>query len=260
MDYLLANPWQPLVVFACYAIFWSWESIAPFFQYRGRLKHAARNLTVSVLNALILALLFSGLMFTIAGEVGRERLGLFSIVEIPLGARMIFSFVLLDLGMYWWHRMNHRIDFLWRFHRMHHSDPEVDVTSATRFHPGEIILSSTARLILIAVLAVPSDAIVLYDAIQLPVICFHHANIGLPRSLHKLLTCFIVSPFMHKIHHSRVKQETDSNFSSVLSVWDRVFGSYREADSSRGIRFGLEGFDGDERQSLAGLLKTPLSS
>jgi sterol desaturase/sphingolipid hydroxylase (fatty acid hydroxylase superfamily) len=141
---------------------------------------------------------------------------------------------------------------------MHHSDPAVDVTTAARFHFGELILSSVIRLVLIPLFGIPLDAIILYDVIQLPVIAFHHANIALQPTVDKILRLVIVTPFMHKVHHSRERNETDSNYSSILSIWDRVFGSYVEREEYTSIGFGLAGYDSEYLQSLPGLLRTPL--
>jgi sterol desaturase/sphingolipid hydroxylase (fatty acid hydroxylase superfamily) len=141
---------------------------------------------------------------------------------------------------------------------MHHSDPAVDVTTATRFHFVEIIFSSTIRLALIPLFGVPLEAIILYDVVQLPVIAFHHANLALPLRVDKLLCFIIVTPFMHKVHHSRERQETDSNYSSILSLWDRLFSSFVERLEYSSIRLGLSGYDSDRMQSITGLLRTPL--
>jgi sterol desaturase/sphingolipid hydroxylase (fatty acid hydroxylase superfamily) len=134
----------------------------------------------------------------------------------------------------------------------------MDVTTANRFHLGEILLSSIFRVILVFLAGIPLGVIVLYDLLQAPLIYFHHANIHLPPGMDRAVRMLIVSPFMHKIHHSRVQAETDSNYTSVLSVWDRLFGSYRETTAPREIRFGLDGLDGETWQSVPGMLKTPL--
>jgi sterol desaturase/sphingolipid hydroxylase (fatty acid hydroxylase superfamily) len=172
--------------------------------------------------------------------------------------QFVCAFLLVDIWTYWWHRVNHIIPFLWRFHRMHHSDPEMDVTTATRFHVGEIIFSSVIKLGLIPLIGIPIGVLILYDVVQLPIISFHHANIRLTQGLDKFMRYIIVTPFMHKVHHSRTKVETDSNFSSTFSVWDRLFRSYVEKHNYREIRFGLDGYDVEDRQSVKGLLSTPL--
>ena len=171
---------------------------------------------------------------------------------------VLTSFLVFDCWTYWWHRINHRVPFLWRFHRMHHSDPDVDVTTAGRFHVGEIVFSSSIRILFIPLFGFPIEAVVLYDFVQLPVIAFHHANISVSAGIDRALRMVLVTPFMHKVHHSRLREETDSNYSSILSVWDRIFGSFVEKEKYTTITFGLTGFDSDRTQSLPGLLRTPL--
>ena len=129
--------------------------------------------------------------------------------------------------MYAWHRINHRVPFLWRFHRVHHSDAQMDVTTASRFHTGEIALSSLLRIPLILALGVTAWQLVLYETMMFGVVQFHYANIALPPRAESVVSRVIVTPTMHKVHHSRWQPETDSNYSAMLSVWDRLFGSFR---------------------------------
>ena len=133
----------------------------------------------------------------------------------------------------------------------------MDVSTATRFHFGEIAISATLRLPLIPILGIPIEGLILYDAVLLLATQSHHANLSLPAQIDRLLRYALVSPDMHKVHHSREKLETDSNYASVLSLWDRLFRTYRERKDVRSIRFGLDSFNGDERQSLFGLWGAP---
>lgn len=258
---LLSEFWQPLLALAALFLFWRWETVAPFFRPSAlRLRHAARNLSVAVLNALVLAAVFSGLTVAVAVFTEERRLGVLNALPLNPFVQAAAAVLLLDGWTYWWHRINHRVPFLWRFHRMHHSDPMMDVTTATRFHLGEIGFSSALRLGLIPLLGIPVWALIVYDMALLACTQFHHANIQLPGRLDAVLRYAIVSPNMHKVHHSRVPPETDSNFSSLLSVWDRLFGSYREKLDYSEICFGLDGFDDDARQSVRGLLLTPFDA
>jgi sterol desaturase/sphingolipid hydroxylase (fatty acid hydroxylase superfamily) len=160
--------------------------------------------------------------------------------------------------MYWWHRLNHRIPFLWRFHRMHHSDPRMDVTTANRFHIGEIALSSILRLPVIALLGLQLWELALYELAMFSVVQLHHANVALPGWLDRALRWIIVTPFMHKVHHSRWRPETDSNYSSLFSFWDRLFRTFRLRDDPRTLRLGLDEFDSPKDHTLVGLLATPI--
>ncbi len=141
--------------------------------------------------------------------------------------KFLVACVLLDLWMYWWHRANHRVSWLWRLHRMHHRDAEMDVTTALRFHPLEIAISAVLHLGVCAVSGVSWPALVAYFALFQPVIFFHHSRVVLPSGSDALLRALVVSPAMHHLHHSTVRAETDSNYGSVFSFWDRMFGTYR---------------------------------
>ena len=242
---------------AGFLVFWTWESFAPLFRFERRGRHALRNLSVAGLNALMTALLFAA--GTVAAAAYSEQTGYGLTYWAGLGdtARFVAGFLVLDLYAYCWHRLNHVVPLLWRFHRMHHSDPAMDVSSATRFHAGEVALSFGLRMGLIAVVGVPLAAIVAYDATLVLSTQFHHANIALPATLDRALRLLIVSPNMHKVHHSVERAEMDSNFSSVLSVWDRLFGSYLGRDDCREIDFGVPGMRDDGHQSIGGMLRTP---
>ncbi len=240
-----------------------WETVSPlfpFFQGRRdeRLRHGARNVFLGVLNAALAALLFAGLWWVAAEWAERHRCGLLHLVALPPWARVLGAIVLLDAWLYWWHRLNHRVPFLWRFHRVHHSDARMDVTTASRFHLGEVVLSHALRIPVILLLGARAWEMVLYETLLFAVVQFHHANIGLPEWLDRPLRCLVVTPAIHKVHHSRLRPETDSNYSSLCSVWDRLFRSLRLRAHPREIQFGLEAFDAPPHQTVPGLLKTPL--
>jgi sterol desaturase/sphingolipid hydroxylase (fatty acid hydroxylase superfamily) len=158
--------------------------------------------------------------------------------------------------MYLWHRANHAIPFLWRFHRMHHSDTEMDVTTATRFHLGEHVGASTLRAGLIPLLGFEVWELIIYDTLLIAVTMLHHANISLGRC-DRWLRWLIVTPDMHKVHHSSWRPETDSNYSTVFSVWDRLAGSFRIRADPKTLRYGLSDFSEPGWQTVWGMLRTP---
>lgn len=256
LDVIQSN-WQAAAAVFGLSVFWLWETWAPLAAAKNRYRHAAVNLTVAMMNSLLL-LAVAVLTVAIADAATRREIGVLHLVSLSSPFHFWGALLLYDMWSYWWHRINHRIPFLWRFHRMHHSDAAMDVSTATRFHPGEIVLSSMIRLLAIPLIGVPVAALVVYDGIQLASTQFHHANISLFRWLDRAVCYVIVSPNMHKVHHSPLRVETDSNYSSVLSVWDRIFGSYRELATDREVRFGLDEFQEPEKQSFGGMLRTPL--
>jgi sterol desaturase/sphingolipid hydroxylase (fatty acid hydroxylase superfamily) len=253
-DLLLAKRVVPLVLLA---LFWCWETWRPFFgQGEGRWLHAGRNIAIAVFNTVILGLVFGSVTMMVAGWAEQNQFGLLNRVGLAGPFRFVLALVLLDGWMYVWHRANHTIPFLWQFHRMHHSDRHMDVTTATRFHLGEHVGSSVLKLGLIPLLGFEVWNLVVYDTLVIAVTQFHHADISLGR-WDRWLRLVIVTPDMHKIHHSDWREETDSNYSTVLSVWDRLARSFRMRPDPKTLVFGLEEFREVSWQTWWGMLKTP---
>ena len=238
---------------------WCLETWLPLYRDRhgGRLKHAGRNIAIALFNSVVIALMFSGIMVMAANWSQNRKIGLLYLLDAPLAIETGIALLLFDGWMYLWHRANHAIPFLWRFHRMHHSDREMDVTSATRFHIGELMLSSVLRLGVLPLLGLELWQLILYEVMLLPVIQFHHSNVNLPERWDQLLRTIIVSPNMHRVHHSRIRLETDSNYSSVFSFWDRLACTFRRREDVGEIEFGLNEFDDVKWQTVSGMLRTP---
>jgi sterol desaturase/sphingolipid hydroxylase (fatty acid hydroxylase superfamily) len=239
----------------------AWETAAPCFacfaDWSARGRHAARNLVVGLVNVVIVAGCFAVAWRAVADRAGAHRFGLLNWLGWPDALRAVVAVLLLDAWTYGWHRICHRVPLLWRFHRVHHGDAQMDVTTANRFHLGEIVASSLLRLPLLALLGVRFGELVLYETLLQFVVQWQHANIALPPAWERRLRRFVVTPGLHKVHHSRAQPETDSNFASLLPVWDRLFGSLRRRERPEEIRLGLDGFDDAERQRLAGLFREP---
>jgi sterol desaturase/sphingolipid hydroxylase (fatty acid hydroxylase superfamily) len=251
---VLAKRALPVILLA---LFWCWETWRPFFgQREGRLKHAARNLAIALFNTAVLGLVFGSLTVMVAGWTEANQYGLLHAFGLAEQVQFVLALVLLDGWMYVWHRANHAIPVLWRFHRMHHSDRNMDVTTATRFHLGEHVGASVLRLGLIPLLGFEVWNLVVYDTLVIAVTQFHHADISLGR-WDRWLRLFIVTPDMHKVHHSDMRHETDSNYSTVLSLWDRLARTLRMRSDPRTIVFGLTEFTAPAWQGCWGMLKTP---
>lgn len=246
-----------------------WESAHPFFDFfrtapTKRGVHALRNLFLGAINAVVVSVGFVGLwgaatLWAAQHDVGLLH-GLATVVGLPPWAHAVGAVLLLDAWTYVWHRLNHVVPFFWRFHRVHHHDPTMDVTTASRFHTGEIVLSSALRIPILVGLGVHLWELVLYETVMFAVVQFHHANVALPAGLDRALRTVIVTPAMHKVHHSRWQPETDSNYSSLFSFWDRIGRSFRLRDDLSTIRFGLDGWDTPDVQSFGGLLRGPIHS
>lgn len=234
------------------------ESFFPLFKTKGqRIIHAERNLGVGALNGLLGFTLFSSLLLGVMEWSADNHFGLLYRFNFHPAAKVLLAFVLFDLWMYLWHRLNHHAHFLWKFHRMHHSDTEMDSTSAVRFHFCEILISSVLRLAIVPLIGMNALEMVIYQFVLYGVIVFHHSNINLPEKYDSVLRWLIVTPNMHRVHHSHIQSETDSNYSSVFSFWDRLARTYsRRVDVDR-IVFGLESFREPYWQSFKGMLLTP---
>ena len=251
---VLAKGVAPVVLLA---VFWGWESLRPFFGPRlGRYRHAGHNLAIALFNAVVLGFTFGLANFAVAAWSEQNQFGLLNLVDPSGPIRFMLALVLLDGWMYVWHRANHALPVLWRFHRMHHSERQMDVTTATRFHLGEHIGGAILRLGLIPLLGLQIWNLVAYDALVLAITQFHHADISIGRG-DRWLRLFIVTPFMHKVHHSDQQPETDSNYSTVLSVWDRLAGTFRMRSDPKTLVFGLSVFKEPQWQTWWGMLKTP---
>ncbi len=249
------------VVAGVLAVVWFLERAFPFFSRRHRtLGHDGRNLALGLVNTLVVRVGFTWLTVLVAQTTTERHWGILGQVAWPFWVRMAGGILLFDLWMYLWHRVNHRVRFLWRFHRMHHTDPALSATSAFRFHTGEIIFSSILRLGVVAVIGLSAGQLILYEICLQPVILLHHSNIRFPAVLDRVLRLLIVTPRVHWVHHSRWRPETDSNYGSIFSWWDRIARSFRQRPDIRSIDYGLDGFDDHRSQSLAGMLLTPLRS
>jgi sterol desaturase/sphingolipid hydroxylase (fatty acid hydroxylase superfamily) len=169
-------------------------------------------------------------------------------------AGLAADLVLLDLWIYWWHRANHEFPFLWRFHAMHHLDRVLDTSSALRFHFGEVLLSAVARAVAIVLLGLPIVSVVVFEALVLGAAIFHHSNLALAPRFEAALSRLVVTPSIHWVHHHRVRYDTDANYSTVLSLWDRLFASRSPTLRLAGMPIGVEG---REELALPQLLIAP---
>jgi sterol desaturase/sphingolipid hydroxylase (fatty acid hydroxylase superfamily) len=227
---------------------------------RRRFRHAARNLTLGLINALTVALLAAPLIANVAGWAEGSRFGLLNLLSLPPTVTTVMAILLFDGWLYLLHRANHKFGLLWRFHRVHHSDPEMDATTAMRFHTGEVLISSALRLSVIPLLGIALWQLLIYESLMAPVIMFHHSNVKFPEKADRLLRALIASPAIHRVHHSRMRIETDSNYSIIFSFWDRIGGTLRLREDGRPVDFGLDEYDDEEWQRVSGLLTTPFQS
>jgi sterol desaturase/sphingolipid hydroxylase (fatty acid hydroxylase superfamily) len=217
------------------------------------------NWLLSIMNSVVLALVFPVLAVGVAILAEKNHWGLFNLLDLPALIGIPLFIVLFDLAIYWQHRIYHMVPWLWRLHRMHHSDPDFDVSTGIRFHPVSIILSMLFKMLVIVALGPAPAAVLLAEIVLNVTAIFNHGNIYIPPKIDGFLRHFLVTPDMHRIHHSVNPDETNTNFGFNFPWWDRLFGTYR--GQPRGehatMEMGIKGFQNPRAQYLDRLLLHP---
>ena len=244
--FLSAEPTARLAVFLVMLLLMViWEIAAPRRRQEiPRLLRWTNNVGVVVIDTLLVRLTFPIVAVGLA-IVSQERgWGLFNIFDLPGPLVFIVSLLVLDLAIYLQHVMFHAVPALWRLHRMHHADLEFDVTTGLRFHPGEILLSMGIKLAVVAALGPPAVAVLLFEILLNASSMFNHSNIKIPKSIDRVLRLLVVTPDMHRVHHSVDPKETNSNYGFNVPWWDRLLGTYRAqpAKGHTGMDIGIEQF------------------
>ena len=237
-----------------------WELLAPRRPQRiGRARRWPGNLGVVVLDTIILRIIFPTAAVGMALIARAHGFGLFNAVELPRLVAIIASVILLDLAIYLQHVLFHAVPVLWRLHRMHHADLEFDVTTGVRFHPFEILLSMVIKLVVVAALGAPALAVLVFEVLLNATSMFNHGNVRLPAALDRVMRWIIVTPEMHRVHHSIAPRETNSNFGFNLPWWDRWFGTYRAepAAGHENMTIGIEQFRDPRELRLDRMLAQP---
>ncbi|MCG8037526.1 MAG: sterol desaturase family protein [Candidatus Thiodiazotropha taylori] len=247
--------------FSIFALMAGWEALHPCRQQRfTRGQRWFANLGITLLNTLLLRLLFPAAAVGFAAFAEAKGWGLLNEVQLPFWLSVIIAVTLMDMVIYLQHVMVHAVPVLWRLHRVHHADPDYDLTTGARFHPIEILLSMLIKIATIAALGPPVVAVLIFEVILNGMAMFNHGNVSLPKPLDRLLRWLVVTPDMHRVHHSVIPGETNSNFGFNLSIWDRLMGTYREAPKLGHIemQIGVNSLqDPQLTTKLSGMLKIP---
>lgn len=225
-----------------------------------RVRRWPTNIGLVAIDTLLIRMLAPGLTIAAAVLADRRGWGLFTSFDaLPTWVIVVLCIVLLDCFIYWQHRIMHAVPVLWRLHRVHHADVEFDVTTALRFHPLEIALSLALKSIVIVALGAPVAAVVTFEVLLNASAMFNHANIALPSGVDRFVRKFVVTPDMHRVHHSDEVMLTNSNYGFFLSLWDRVFASYvaNPTQPHETMRIGLQSFREPDEQTLTQLLIQP---
>jgi sterol desaturase/sphingolipid hydroxylase (fatty acid hydroxylase superfamily) len=225
-------------------------------------KRWVTNLSLVIIDTVAVRLLFPVLPVALAQVAEVRGWGLFNVFQMAPWLRILLSFVILDFIIYLQHLLFHFTPALWRVHRMHHTDLDLDVTSGNRFHPLEIMISMVIKMGAVVLLGTPALAVFIFEVVLNACAMFNHGNIKLPAAFDKLLRLFIVTPDMHRVHHSTLVRETNSNFGFNLPWWDRICGTYRPQPEKGHLdmTIGLKEFRDPQRLTLFRLLIQPFTS
>jgi sterol desaturase/sphingolipid hydroxylase (fatty acid hydroxylase superfamily) len=260
---LLAN--EPLVrvgfflgVFVLMAL---WEFLLPRrVRNIGRRSRWPNNVAVVVINTVILRLLFPAAAVGLALVAESHNLGLLNLIQWPRWISIVLGVVFFDLVIYLQHVMFHAVPAFWRLHRMHHADLDIDVTTGVRFHPIEIVLSMLVKLGAILMLGPPAVSVLIFEVLLNATSMFNHSNAYIPLSIDRVLRLFVVTPDMHRVHHSVEDYEANSNFGFNLPWWDRLFGTYLSQPRAghHGMTIGLNSFRDEQTCiNIKGMLMIP---
>jgi len=262
-EFLLAN--EPTIRFSIFlgvlATMAIWEALAPRrARTFGRLWRWPSNIGIVALNSVILKIIFPVAAIEFAASIHGRGLGLMGLTDLPGWAEFLVAVIILDLAIYLQHMLFHATPLLWRLHRMHHQDLDFDVTTGARFHPIEILLSMGIKFMVIAALGPSAVAVLVFEVLLNGMSMFNHANAKIPLGADAVLRKLVVTPDMHRVHHSISPNETNSNFGFNLSVWDRLFGTYRDqpAAGHEAMTIGIEQFRERRELWLDRLLLQPL--
>lgn len=234
-----------------------------FSSYRqssiSKVKRWINNIALTVFNSLILQLVFAGAVVRTAMYVTTHQLGVLNMVELPQWVKFLCTVAFMDFMLYIWHLLNHEVPFLWRFHRVHHSDLNMDVSTATRFHIGELAISAVIKISLIFFLGATTLGVLIFESALILCAQFHHSSLKVPRWFESIFWILFVPPSMHRIHHSVIIKERNSNYGTIFSTWDRWLGTLlTDVDQSR-IRIGVGTYQKLEKLNFHHLLAMPFT-
>ena len=223
-----------------------------------RLSRLLFHSLIAIINTILMRIPSLFLILPALLLINENDFGLMALLSLNFLTEAIICFLLLDFAYYWWHRFNHTNSFLWRFHSVHHLDTHVDVTTALRFHFGELLLSSFYKVFLILVIGTPISIFIFFEIILSASTQFHHSNIKLPSRLNSVLMKIIVTPEYHTNHHTVTKKTRDANYSSIFTIWDKIFFTLKDSNSIDRVYLGLN--DRNHEFGIIANLKYPFKS
>lgn len=251
---------RSLILVGGIAFFWTLESANPLFQFNyKKWQHAKVNIFFTV-TTIIVNFVMAGILLISADYVVQHKLGLLQWLALPIWGQLIVGLLLLDLiSAYFIHFLEHKVKWMWQFHLIHHTDQQVDTTSANRHHPGESVFRFFFTLIAVIFVGSPIWIVMLYQSLSVVLSQFNHSNIRMPQALDNILSWVIVTPNIHRVHHHYQQPYTDSNYGNIFSFWDRMFGTLKHKNN-RELVFGLDThFQKSEAENIKTMLRLPFT-
>jgi sterol desaturase/sphingolipid hydroxylase (fatty acid hydroxylase superfamily) len=254
----MKSPPTPLIVVAILALLFVLERLFPLRKStRQTVTRVLVNFLISTLTFFVAAVLVRPSALATLHWANAKPFGIVHLLPLPAPLQFVLSFLLMDLAFYYWHIVNHRVPFLWRFHNVHHIDPDLDVSTGFRFHFGEVAMSVAFRVVQVSLIGVSGWTFAAYELVFQAETLFHHSNLRLPIRFERLLNKLIVTPRMHGIHHSQVQRENNSNFGVVFPWWDRIHRTLGLNIPQAEIAIGIAGYSQPDDNQIRNALLMP---
>ncbi|MDO8721288.1 MAG: sterol desaturase family protein [Syntrophales bacterium] len=254
------NAIQGTIFLGGFLLFLIFELIRPYRPSSvAKTKRLLINLSLTVLNSIILYALFSAVTASTASYVTENRMGVLNMLDLPQWFHIFLTILFMDFMLYVWHLLNHNVPLFWRFHRVHHSDLNMDVSTATRFHIGELMISAVIKIGLIYFIGAKLLSMAIFESMLVLTIQFQHSSLKAPEWFERIFWIFFVPPSMHRIHHSVKIRERNTNYGTILSVWDRMFGTLIRGIDQGKIVIGVGAYREPGQLDLHHLLLMPFT-
>lgn len=258
---------QPDASFIRFSLFWGGllfflvlEISVPYRQSSvSKVKRWINNIALTVFNSLILQVVFAGAIVSTAMYVTTHQLGVLNMVALPGWVKLLVTVAFMDFMLYVWHLLNHEVPLLWRFHRVHHSDLNMDVSTATRFHIGELAISGVIKIALVFLLGASPLGVMIFESALVLCAQFHHSSLKVPKLFERIFWILFVPPSMHRIHHSVIIKERDTNYGTIFSIWDRLLGTLLKDVDQKAIRIGMGVYQKPDKLNFRHLLAMPFT-
>ena len=258
----IPTPFRAGILIGGIVLFWILEGTLPLFKFQyKKVRHAGINLFFT-LTTMIIGFGLAAALLAASNYVSDKQFGLLYLVDLPLWAQLVVGVLLLDLiGAYFVHWTEHKVKWMWKFHLVHHTDTNVDVTTGLRHHPGETVFRIGFTILAVIIVGAPMWIIMFYQSMSVLFAHITHANINMPRSIDRALSWVFITPLMHKVHHHYTQPLTDTNYGNIFSFWDRIFGTFAQVEDTRELKYGIDThMDPKENDEMANLLKIPFQA